>query len=56
MVRPMSGQIWFLSYHFVFWPLVVILPLLFVLGAAVPYIMYHATDRQSIVERLRIAG
>lgn len=56
IVRPMCGQIWFLSYRFVFWPLAIILPLLFVLGALVPYIMYHATDQQSIVERLRIAG
>lgn len=56
IVRPMSGQIWFLSYHFVFWPLTLILPLLFVLGAFVPYIMYRAADKQSIVERLRIAG
>ncbi len=56
IVRPMSGQIWFLSYHFVFWPLVVILPLLFVLSALIPYIMYRAMDKQSIVERLRIAG
>lgn len=56
IVRPMCGQIWFLSYHFVFWPLAIILPLLFVLGALIPYIMYHATDQQSIVERLKIAG
>jgi len=56
IVRPMCGQIWFMSYHFVVWPLALILPLLFVLGALVPYIMYHATNKQSIVERLRIAG
>ncbi|MCR6546481.1 ABC transporter permease [Dehalobacterium formicoaceticum] len=56
IVRPMCGQIWFMSYHFIVWPLALILPLLFVLGALVPYIMYHATNKQSIVERLRIAG
>lgn len=56
IVRPMCGQIWFMSFNFVFWPLVILLPLLFVLGVLVPYIMYHATDKQSIVERLRIDG
>ncbi len=55
IVRPLAGQIWFLSYHFVFWPLVLIIPLLFVLGGFVPYIAYRTTDKQSIVERLRIA-
>ncbi|MNM62637.1 FtsX-like permease family protein [compost metagenome] len=55
IVRPVSGQVWFLSYHFVLWPLAVILPLLLVLGILVPYIAYHTTDKQSIVERLRIA-
>ena len=56
IVRPMCGQIWFLSFNFVLWPLAVLLPLLFVLGVLVPYLTYHATDKQSIVERLRIDG
>lgn len=56
IVRPMSGQVWFLRYHFVFWPLAVILPLLFLLGVLVPYFMYHVANKQSIVERLRVAG
>lgn len=56
IVRPMCGQIWFMSFNFVFWPLAILLPLLFVLGVLVPYIMYHATDKQRIVERLRIDG
>ncbi|MCO1604123.1 FtsX-like permease family protein [Desulfosporosinus nitroreducens] len=53
IVRPLCGQIWFTSYHFVFWPLLIVLPLLFVLGIFVPLIAYHTTDKQSIVERLR---
>ncbi len=56
IVRPLCGQIWFMSYRFIVWPLVLILPLLFLLGIIVPYIMYYATNKQSIVERLRIAG
>ncbi len=53
IVRPLCGQIWFLSFHFVFRPLAIILPLLLMLGFLVPYIAYHATAKQSIVERLR---
>ncbi|HWQ43211.1 MAG TPA: ABC transporter permease [Desulfosporosinus sp.] len=53
IVRPLCGQIWFTSYHFVFWPLLIVLPLLFVLGILVPLVAYHTTDKQSIVERLR---
>ncbi|SDG62294.1 ABC transporter permease [Desulfosporosinus hippei] len=53
IVRPLCGQIWFTSYHFVFWPLLIVLPLLFVLGILVPLLAYHTTEKQSIVERLR---
>lgn len=56
IVRPMCGQIWFMSFRFVFWPLAILLPQLFIVGVFVPYITYHATDQQSIVERLRIDG
>ncbi|MGG4181595.1 ABC transporter permease [Virgibacillus pantothenticus] len=56
IVRPLSAQIWFLTFHFNFWPLVIILPLIFVIGILIPYIIYHATKQQSIVEQLRIEG
>ncbi|MCB8817875.1 ABC transporter permease family protein [Desulfosporosinus shakirovi] len=48
IVRPLCGQIWFTSYHFVFWPLLIVLPLLFVLGILVPLLAYHTTEKQSI--------
>ncbi|WP_315115466.1 ABC transporter permease [uncultured Clostridium sp.] len=54
IVRPLCDQIWFLNFKFNFWPLVIIFPLLFVLGFLVPYVAYHFTGRQSVVERLRI--
>lgn len=56
IVRPLSEQIWFFNFDFNFWPLAIILPLLFVLGALIPNILYHLTRRQSIVEGLRIDG
>ena len=54
-VRAICAQLWFLSYHMVLWPLLAALPVLLVLGLAVPLAAYHATGRQSIVERLREA-
>lgn len=53
IVRPLCGQIWFLSFNFNFLSLVIILPLLFILGAFVPYAAYRSVDKQSVVERLR---
>lgn len=56
IVRPLCDQIWFLTFKFNFWPLVIIFPLLFVLGSLVTYGIYYFTGRQSVVERLRIYG
>ena len=55
IVRPFSANIWFMSFQFVFWPLAVILPILFVLAVWIPMVAYRSADRQSIVERLREA-
>ncbi len=54
IVRPLCGQLWFLSYNFVLFPLIILLPLLFVSGALIPFIAYHASEHQSIVERIRM--
>jgi putative ABC transport system permease protein len=53
VVRALCSQMWFFSYHFVIWPLMIVLPVLFLLGIAIPLASYAMTDRQSIVERLR---
>lgn len=55
VVRPLCAQLWFLTYRVVVWPLFAALPVLLALGAAVPLVVYRATDRMSIVERLREA-
>lgn len=55
IVRAICGQMWFLSYHMVLWPLLTAVPVLLVLGVAVPLAVHGATARQSIVERLREA-
>jgi len=55
IVRPLCGQIWFLSYQPVLWPLLAAIPALLICGAVIPLISYHSTDKQSLVERLREA-
>ncbi|WP_342427179.1 FtsX-like permease family protein [Paenibacillus sp. FSL L8-0158] len=53
IVKPLSSIMWFLSYHFIIWPLVALLPFLLVLGIFIPLAVYSLNDKQSIVERLR---
>jgi putative ABC transport system permease protein len=53
IVRALFSQLWFFSYQFTIWPLLIVLPFLFILGFAIPLVSYAMTDRQSIVERLR---
>lgn len=55
---PLLGQImsdvfWFFTYHFTLTPIFVMLPIFLVLGLLIPLATYHATNRQSIVERIR---
>lgn len=35
---------------------IIILPLIFVIGILIPYIIYHATKQQNIMEQLRFEG
>ncbi|AEV70012.1 ABC transporter permease [Acetivibrio clariflavus] len=53
IVRPLENLLWFFRYRFILWPLLVVLPFLFVIGMIIPLLSYIMTDRQSIVERLR---
>lgn len=55
IVKFFSGLIWFLSYQFIIWPLLLVLPVLFIMGVLIPWIADVVTNNQSIVERLREA-
>jgi len=55
IVKSLCGLLWFFSYHFIMWPLLIVLPFLLVLGMIIPLLSYAMTDKQSIVERLREA-
>ncbi|MGI5984576.1 MAG: FtsX-like permease family protein [Oscillospiraceae bacterium] len=55
IVRPLCTQLWFMSYSFIYWPLMASLPALLFLGIVIPLVSYSTSNRQSIVERLREA-
>ncbi|MBT2288437.1 FtsX-like permease family protein [Paenibacillus albidus] len=55
IVKPLCNMLWFLSYQFIIWPLLAVLPFLLILGVIIPLAAYSTANRQSIVERLREA-
>lgn len=55
IVQELCTKLWFMDYQLMVWPIALTLPLLLILGIVVPLISYHATDTQSVVERLREA-
>ena len=54
IVRPISEKVWFMSFCFVYRPLVILLPVLFLLSAGIPVLLYHSEKEQSLVEQMRI--
>ena len=50
----LNRLLWFFTYRFTLWPVAVVLPLFAVLGAAIPVAACRATQRRSVVERLRL--
>ncbi|MBP1761035.1 MAG: ABC-type transport system, involved in lipoprotein release, permease component [Firmicutes bacterium] len=55
IVKFLCDLLWFCSYHFILWPVLIMLPFLLLLGVIIPLLSYAMTDKQSIVERLREA-
>ena len=49
----MSSMFWFFTYRLTVIPILIIAPVLAVLGAIVPLLVYRVVARQTIVERLR---
>lgn len=56
IVKQLFSALWFLTYHFTLLPLMVTVPVLLIIGIAVPGIMQKAVEKQSIVERIRADG
>jgi len=55
IIRPLENLVGIFRYSFILWPLLAILPFLFMIGVIIPLLSYIINDRQSIVERLREA-
>lgn len=55
VLSQFSKVIWFMSYKFDILPLFIAYPVLLVLSALIPYLAFIGVDKQSVVERLRIA-
>ena len=53
VIGRVGGSIWFFSYHFIIWPLLICIPLLFLLGVLVPAAAMRGMVKESVVERLR---
>lgn len=53
IVRGISDGIWFFTYHFVMWPMLVIYPCLIILTVLIPILLYKQISKISIIERLR---
>ena len=52
-VRGISSGIWFFTYRFVIWPMLVIYPFLILLTAVIPALLYRQIAKVSMIERLR---
>lgn len=53
VVKGISSSIWFFTYQFVMWPMLVIYPFLILLTVAIPALLYRQIAKASIIERLR---
>ena len=52
VVKGISSGIWFFTYQFVMWPMLVIYPFLILLTVAIPALLYPQIAKASIIERL----
>ncbi len=55
VLSQLSKAVWFMSYKFELLPLLISYPVLLILSALIPYLAFIGVDKQSVVERLRIA-
>lgn len=52
IVQAISNGIWFFTYQFVIWPMLIVYPLLILLTVAIPTLLYKQIAKASIIERL----
>lgn len=49
LVRALSEGLWFMDYHFVIWPMLLVFPILLLLGVVVPYLAWLPQRKESVV-------
>lgn len=54
-VKAMSAGLWFMKYQFIMTPMLIVLPILLLLGALVPYLAFKLGSSGSVVEELQKA-
>ena len=54
LIYAIANQMWFFTYHFVIAPVLLVLPVLFVLAVFIPSVCYRQMSKRSVVERLRL--
>ena len=52
VVRGITNGIWFFTYCFVVWPVLIVYPFLIALTVAIPAVLYKQITKTSIIERL----
>lgn len=53
VLRILTGSMWFMRYHFVIMPMLLVFPVLVLLGILVPLAAMNIGKKESVVERLR---
>lgn len=56
IVRGVSNSVWFFTYRFVIWPMLIIYPFLLVVTIVIPVLLYRKISKTSIIERLRASA
>ena len=54
LIYAIANQMWFFTYHFVIAPVLLVLPVLFVLAVFIPSVCYRQMSKRSVVDRLRL--
>lgn len=49
VVRALAGGLWFMEYHFVLWPMLLVFPALLLLGLLVPCLAWMPQRKESVV-------
>lgn len=53
VLKALAGGMWFMQYHFLILPMLIVFPVLLALGIVVPKAAMKFTKNESVVERLR---